>query len=360
MATATRREPAVAPAGPRVSVVMPCRNEALHIEACLQSLLGGSLGDLEILVVDGGSVDHTRRLVAELSARDPRVRLIDNPEHTTPVGLNLGILAARGEIVVRADAHATYPPEYVALLVRTLEETGADLVGTAMEAVPADDSLRALAICYAVAGGFATGSAFRYRSGGRVDTVPFGCWRRSLFDRIGLFDPRLTRNQDNEHASRILHRGGRIHQTTALKLRYIPRATLREHLRQRVQNGMWNAFTQRLHPYAFRWRHFLPALFFLGVLFCVGLALAGAALGRPLFSALAAALLLPYLSANLLVSVEQARLHARPALAPVVAVTLFAQHFVYGYGIVLGWLLIATGRWRRRLGGQKGWKEVRS
>ena len=66
--------------------------------------------------------------------------------------------------------------------------------------------------------------------------------------------------------------------------------------------------------------------------------------------ALAAALLLPYLSVSLLISVEQARLHARPMLAPVVAFTLFAQHFVYGYGIVFGWLLVATGRWRRRLG----------
>lgn len=338
---------------PRVSVVVPCLNEQRFVGLALRSLLDGSFParEMEVLVVDGGSSDGTRAIVARLAATDRRVHLLDNPRGTTPAALNVGIAAARGDIVVRADAHTFYPRDYVEVLVRTLEETGADLVGCRAEPAPGGDGWLARAIAVATRGRFATGSPFRSRErSGPADTVPFGCWRRALFDRVGLFDERLLRNQDNEHASRILRAGGRVHLTTDTRVSVVVRGSLGELWRHAVQGGMWNAFTQWLHPYTFRWRHFLPVVFFFGVVVAALAIVEGALLGRPRWAALGVAALAPYVVADALVALGKSLEERRPTLALPLALITASYHFTYGYGIAKGWLLVATGAWRKRLG----------
>jgi cellulose synthase/poly-beta-1,6-N-acetylglucosamine synthase-like glycosyltransferase len=337
----------------KVSVVMPCRDEERHIAVAIGSLLGGSFpaDEMELLVVDGRSRDATRDIVAHIMERDPRVRLVDNPRRTTPAALNLGIRAAAGEIIVRVDAHTEYPRDYVAVLVRTLAETGADLVGCGEVAVATERGPIARTIALALGGAFGTGSPYRYRhSSGPVDTVSFGCWRRELFDRVGLFDERLLRNQDYEHARRIRRAGGRAWLTTETCIRYFPRPTLRKLWQQAAQTGMWNAFMQRLCPYTFAWRHVLPGLFFLGVLLAGLLITAGAWSAHALYWRLGVGLLAPYAAVAVLASAWQARQRGAPELAPLAAFVVASHHFTYGYGICKGWLLIAAGRWRQRLG----------
>lgn len=341
------------PARPRVSVVMPCRDEERHIGAALGSLLDGSFPaeQMEVLVVDGNSGDRTREIVAEVARRDRRVRLLFNPRAVTPAALNIGVRAARGDIIARVDAHTVYPPDYVAVLVRALEETGADLVGCGEEAVPPGEGVWAEVLTLALRGVFATASPYRYRRrAGAVDTVPFGCWRREVFARVGGFDERLLRNQDYEHARRLGRAGGRIHLITDTRVRYIPRASLRRLWRQAIDTGMWNAFMHRLCPYTFRWRHFLPGPFFLAVVTAL-LLLAALPLGGDRRLALAgAALLGAYLALDLAAAVVQAARRGRPWLAPLLAFTVASHHVVYGYGICKGWALIAAGRWRSRIG----------
>ena len=338
---------------PRVSVVVPCLNERRFVERALRSLLDGDFpaAAMEVLVVDGGSSDGTRAIVAGLAALDARVQILDNPRGTTPAALNLGIAAARGEIVVRADAHTVYPRDYLRVLVRTLDETGADLVGCRADPAPAGDGWLARTIAVAASGGFATGSPFRSRErGGPVDTVPFGCWRRALFERVGLFDERLLRNQDNEHSSRILQSGGRVHLTTETRVAVVVRGSLGELWRHAVKSGEWNAFTQWLHPYTFRWRHFLPALFFLGVVVAALAIVAGALAGAPHLVAFGLIALAPYAAADALVALGKSIAERRLIAAVPVALITASYHFTYGYGIAKGWLLVATGGWRQRLG----------
>jgi succinoglycan biosynthesis protein ExoA len=338
---------------PRVSVVMPCLNEERFVGQALGSILAGSWprDRLEVIVVDGRSTDRTREVVGDVAALDSRVRLCDNPRRTTPAALNIGVRAARGEIIARVDAHTVYPPEYVAALVRALEESGADMVGGRSENVPSGGGAMSEALSIATGAAFGTASPFRYRRrSGPVDTVPFGCWRRGLFARVGLFDERLLRNQDNELASRILRRGGRVWQTADICVRYYNRATLPSLARHALATGMWNAFTQRLHPYTFRLRHFLPGLFFLGVMICALAIVAGALRGEPALAVAAALLLAPYVAACVGAAVWSATARRRFALWPLVAVGLASYHFTYGCGIAYGWLLVATGRWRARLG----------
>jgi glycosyltransferase involved in cell wall biosynthesis len=344
---------AQAAALPTVSVVMPCLDEEAYVGEALANILAGSYPAhlMEVLVVEGRSRDKTRAILDAVAAGDRRVRVLDNPRGTTPAALNIGIRAARAELIVRVDAHTAYPPDYVESLVRALLRTGADMVGPCSEATPASDRPMARAIAIAVGSAFGSGSPFRYqRTSGPADAVPYGCWRRELFDRVGLFDERLLRNQDNEHSSRILKSGGRVHMAAEICVRNHPRPTLIKLWRQARATGMWNAFTQRLFPYTFRWRHTLPGVFFLGVLFAAACVAVGAA-GAPASAAFGAAVLIPYLAANLFASVALALRSRRPHYAPLLAAILASYHFAYGYGIAKGWLLVATGAWRSRLGG---------
>src|SRR5882672_10796984 len=195
----------------RVTVILPCRNEASHISACLDSIIASAHPPerLEVLVIDGMSDDGTREIVEQYAARYPRIRLLDNHRRIVPAGLNLGILAATGDIIMRMDGHVVYPPEYISRLVDALLADGADNVGGCLVTLPADGSPVAQAIAIAMAHPFGVGNA-HFRIGAReardVDTVAFGCFRRSLFTRIGMFDEELVRNQDDEFNHRIIRR----------------------------------------------------------------------------------------------------------------------------------------------------------
>ncbi|HXU68703.1 MAG TPA: glycosyltransferase family 2 protein [Polyangia bacterium] len=338
---------------PRVSVVMPCYNERRFVERALNSLFAGSFpaGDMEIIAVDGDSGDGTRQILERLAWQDRRLRIVANPARTTPHALNRGIAAARGEIIVRADAHTVYPHDYVEVLVRALERDGADLVGCPADATPGADGAWARVLALGTSGPFATASPFRERTeSADVDTVPFGCWRKELFKRVGLFDERLLRNQDNEHASRIRRAGGRIRLTAETRVSYLVRPTLRELFGHAATSGMWNAFTHRLYPYTFHWRHFLPGIFFCGVLAAFAALVAGMARAHLGLVAFAVCALGPYVAADLAVSTRKARAAGASWLAPLVAAVTAGYHFSYGYGVTKGWILVATGAWRRRLG----------
>src|SRR5688572_7628844 len=200
---------------PKVTVILPCRNEARYIGPCLDSILAGAYPAdlLEILVVDGHSTDETRALVKDYAARHPQVRLLDNPARIVPTALNIGIRAATGDVIARMDAHVIYPPEYLPRLVAALEESGADNVGGCVITLPADGTATAQAIAIALGQPFGVGNS-HFRIGSPkarfVDTVPFGCFRRELFNRVGMFDEELVRNQDDEFNARIISRGGKI------------------------------------------------------------------------------------------------------------------------------------------------------
>src|SRR2546421_6009992 len=136
------------PPRPLVSIVVPCRNEAEYIRPLLDSILANDYprDRLEVLVVDGLSDDGTRAVVADYARRHPMIQVLDNPKRTAPHALNLGITRARGAIIMRMDAHAVYPPNYVADLVDWLERTGADYVGGAWVTLAAGGTPTAPAI----------------------------------------------------------------------------------------------------------------------------------------------------------------------------------------------------------------------
>lgn len=235
---------------PRVSIIVPCRNERRHIAGCLESIrLNDYPSDsIELVVVDGASDDGTREVVEAYARRWPTVRCLDNPATTTPAALNIGVRSAQGEIIMRMDAHCHYPRSYISALVRWLDTSGADNVGGVCRTLPGSDSSIARAIAIALSHPFGVGNS-RFRIGTErprwVDTVPFGCYRRTVFERIGLFDEELIRNQDDEFNQRLLKNGGRILLVPDVVIEYYARESIRKVARMYYQYGYFKPLVAR-------------------------------------------------------------------------------------------------------------------
>lgn len=257
-----------------VSVVIPARNEAPFIEATIASTMAQDYsGPIEVVVADGMSDDGTREIVQRLAAADERVRCIDNPTGRTPNGLNLAIEAARGEIIVRCDAHAELPAHYVRTAVAVLEETGAVNVGGIQRAIGTTWMQRAVAS--AMSSRVGVGDARFHYGGdaGPVDTVYLGVFRRDALMGVGGFDEALTRNQDYELNIRLRAAGGVVWFDPRLAVTYRPRRSLGALWRQYYQYGTWKRRVLRMHPESTRLRQLVAPLFVLALLGSVALAL---------------------------------------------------------------------------------------
>lgn len=228
-----------------VTIAMPAFNEERYIEACIRSVQAQDYpaDRIEILVADGRSTDRTREILAELTAEDPRIRMIDNPDRLQAAGLNQLIRAARGEIVVRMDVHCEYTPSYVRTCVETLAATGADNVGGAQRA-KARSPFQA-ALCAALGSPVGVGGA-RYRDAtaeGFVDTVFLGAFKKKIFETIGLYDPKAITNEDAELNQRLLASGGKIYLSRAIEVHYYPRDSFATLAKQYWKYGRGRART---------------------------------------------------------------------------------------------------------------------
>jgi glycosyltransferase involved in cell wall biosynthesis len=239
------------------------RNEEAFIETCLASLRQQSYAAerMEFLVLDGASADRSAALVRQIAAHDPRVRLIDNPGRHQASGLNIGVAAATGDIVVRADAHATYGPAYVATCVEHLVAGRADNVG-GRQCAATDGRYLGRAIAALLRTPLGAGDA-RYRLATSVcytDTVWLGAWyRRTLLD-LGGFDETFVTNEDYEFNCRLRAAGGRILLDPSLESSYYVRPSLKRLAWQYFRYGEGKVRTLRRHPRSLKVRQALPAL----------------------------------------------------------------------------------------------------
>lgn len=328
-----------------VTVIVPCRNERDFIAACLDSVLANDWAPdrLEVLVVDGMSDDGTREILGDYASRHPAVRMLDNPRRITPTALNIGVRAAGGSVIVRMDAHNRYPRHYISRLVHWLFETGADNVGGVWITRPARDTAVARAIAACLSHPFGVGNAY-FRIGSAaprwVDTVPFGCYRREVFERIGLFDEELVRNQDDEFNLRLIRQGGRILLVPEIATEYYARESLAKLWQMYYQYGYFKPLVVRKVGGVFTLRQLVPALFVLS--------LGGAALLAPwgnLAVVPLAVLVVPYALLNVACSGFIATKHGvRAGLAATIAFSVL--HVSYGIGFLKGIadVLFRTGR----------------
>lgn len=248
-----------------VSVIIPVRNEEKHIGKCIDSLLSQTYPHdlMEIIFIDGMSEDITKKIISEYTSNtNLNVRILTNKKKIAPTAMNLGIKNANGSIIIRLDAHSSYENDYIALCVDTLEKTQADNVGgvltTTGKGIIGESFAKVLSSKFGVGNsGFRTNAKSDY-----TDTVPFGAYNKETFEKYGLYDERLVRNQDYELNYRIRKNGGKIYLNSDIQLTYYCRDTIDAIIKQSYDNGKWNYITMKLCPGSMGIRHFVPFIFF--------------------------------------------------------------------------------------------------
>lgn len=253
-----------------LTVIVPIYNEEKYIAQCIESIVAQDFPkeDLEVLLVDGMSTDRTREIVSGYSAQYPFIYLLDNPKKIVPCAMNIGIKTAKGDIIMRLDAHSFYQNDYFSVLTRRLVELGADNVGVVCKTDVLNKTPKSLAIREVLGNRFGVGNS-AFRTGisevKEVDTVPFGCWRREVFEKYGFYDERLVRNQDIELSKRIINGGGKIYIVPDTYCTYLARETYAGLAKNNFGNGKWNILTvfYTHNMKSLSLRHFIPLLFVL-------------------------------------------------------------------------------------------------
>src|SRR4030067_698254 len=200
---------------PYVSIIIPVRNEEIYISKCLNSILTQDYkkDKLEILIIDGMSEDGTVKKIRDFLGRSENnainIRVLENLKLIVPCGLNIGIKESKGDYIIRMDAHTEYVSDYISKCIE---------------------------------------------------------WHKKVFDKVGLFDERLARNQDIEFNARIRKNGGKIFLTPGIKSYYHCRSNLKGLWKQNFENGKWVVYTKKIAPYCLSWRHFTPLIFVLSLI----------------------------------------------------------------------------------------------
>lgn len=322
---------------PSVSIVLPVRNEQMYIEKCMHQLLHQDYPKekYEILVVDGMSDDRTREIVTRSSGiinskYRLTVRLLDNPKRYRAPAMNIGIRESRGEIILRIDARTMIPEDYLGKCVRTLVETGADNVGGVLKPVWNNSTQEAVGL--AMSTPFGVGDA-KFRTGGKsgyVDTVYLGCFRRDVFDKVGLFDETFPIiSEDSDMNQRIRDAGGKVYLNKDIVANYYPRDNLSDLWKLYFHYGRAKAGNLIKYKKPTALRQIVPPLFLISI---ISLSLLG--LFNRYFFYLLALLLGIYLLADVLVSIYLTVQSRKFALLPRLLVIFPIMHFSWTFGLL--------------------------
>ena len=331
---------------PLVSLIVPCRNEAAFIRQCLDSVVGNDYprDRTEVFVVDGMSTDGTRDVLRAFMAQYANMTLLDNDKGTIPCAMNIGIDRAKGSVVMKIDAHAVYPSDYISKCVAGLDQYKADNVGGVIVTLPRSNTLMARSIVLSISNIFGIGnSAFRLGCAAPVSarTTYSGCYRRDVFDRVGRYDENIARSEDVVLNAKILKAGGRIMVDPGIVVRYYARSSFGAFVRHNFNNGFWTTYPLRFGTVFLSLRHLIPLVFVASLLVLAGLALLKPSADIAWISAQVLMLILvvygtscAYFSGRIAAEQKDARFLGT---MPLVFLTL---HVTYGAGSLFGLLTI--------------------
>ena len=327
----------------KISIIIPCRNEEKYIGRCLDSIIAQNypIDNLEIFVVDGMSEDKTVQIIESYSYQSLSIKILKNPKKITPCAFNLGIKHSKADIIMIISAHSTYEKDYISKCVKYLDKYNASKVGGIAIVLPGNEGIFANSIAVVLSHPFGVGNCY-YRIGSKkpkyVDTVMGACYRREVFNKIGLFNEKLVRNQDIEFNLRLKKAGGKILLAPEIVNYYYARADLKELFKQNFWNGFWVLYSTKFTKTPFSLRHLIPFFFVLSI--CSSLILSF--IYRP-FIYLFVLVFVAYLISNILFSLGISFKKGFKYFIPVI-LSFATLHFSYGFGSIWGLIKLAGGR----------------
>ncbi len=330
---------------PEISIIIPCKNEEDLISKCLDSVINFELPNkinTEILILDGMSDDNTKNIINEFQKKDSRVELIDNPGQFQSFALNIAIKIAKGDWILRLDAHSVYPKNYLKLCYETAIKTGADNVGGILISKRNGKSYQAGLVQALTTHKFGVGnSGFRTGdSGGEADSVPYGFYKKEVFSKIGLLDERLIRAQDYEFNRRLAKSGGLIYMSPSININYYNQKTLSKFLYKQIKlEAPYNAYMWYLAPYTLAYRHIITGFFSTG--FIGGLLLSPLSF---IIKNIFISVIILYFFLSLISSFQQALRYKNIFHIIFLPISFFLYHFLHGLGVLFGCLNIILGR----------------
>lgn len=257
-----------------ISLVIPIRNEEKYIKGCIESILDFDYPEefLEVFFIDGMSDDNTVNIINQYQKQYSYIKVIKNEKKIVPVAMNIGIKEATGEYICRLDAHAQYPKDYLKRLLKWSQSLDADNVGAVCNTSIKSETSVAKSIQFVMSDKFGVGNSL-FRLGVNrpleVDTVPFGFYKKEVFDKIGLYNEKLVRVQDLELNKRLKKCDGKIYLIPDIQCIYYPRETLKSFFKNRFETGKWvilaSYFTNDLKSIGVR--HLVPLLFSISLIF---------------------------------------------------------------------------------------------
>ena len=319
----------------RISFIVVAYNAAGSLGALLEDLLAQTIPheQIEALLVDSASTDATRAIMLDFAKAAPfEVKVLDNPKRWLASGINVALGAATGDAIIRLDAHARIPRDFLQKNLQALTR-GEDIVGGCVLGGAPSGAWES--VLRTVDTSRFCGGAAPFRNGGEaryVDTLAYALYRREVYDKVGLYDERLRRTEDNDMHYRMRRAGYRFYFSPDIVSCHAARATMRGQLRQKWGNGYWIGRTMRIQPRCFAPRHLIPALFVLALLF--GLLL------LPLSAWPLLLLLSAYLVCDLFFAVRGALSQETGRLLALLTLPFLfpAVHVVYGVGTLAGLL----------------------
>lgn len=250
----------------KVSIIIPCRNEEKYITKCLNSIIETDYPkeSIQVFVCDGKSTDNSLERIRDFEKKYNYIHLVENKYKTTPHGLNIGIEKSSAMVIIILGAHSELFPDYISNCVSALKnDNNIGCVGGIIENIYENKNSEAIGL--ALSSSFGVGNVY-FRTGtkeGYVDTVAFGAYKNEVFQKIGLFDEQLIRNQDDDFNYRLIKSGLKILLKKNIKSKYYVRASFKKLFHQYYQYGLWKVFVNKKHKTITTLRQLIPSLFVL-------------------------------------------------------------------------------------------------
>lgn len=246
-----------------ISLIIPTFNEEKFIEQLIINMVNLEPANKEVFFVDGGSTDKTVSLIKKYVSKYENIHYVDNPDQYVSNGFNKAFKLSKGKYVALMGAHTKYPDDYLKIGLAALESNEADAVGGSLKHIANTQKGEVIAAC--MSSSFGVGNTEFRTSKKRmfVDSVPFAIYKKSMIEKIGLFDTQLVRNQDDEYHYRINASGYKILMIPEMETEYVVRSSFRKLFSQYFQYGFFKPLVLKKVKSSVRLRHIIPSLFVL-------------------------------------------------------------------------------------------------